>query len=376
MTVLYLTANPNRASSNVPVEGWFRCLRPLGLKPVIVSPRSGTFQAWARAEGVPVYEVAFPLPDVRRPWPYARALWQMRAIAKRHDVKIVHAIEHNVYPFAGDVARTVGRPALVGIHSRIDPGFGSWAFGGRRCPDRLLFLSHGSQAVCRGSVAGVVPEDRWRLLYNGLDVEQIRPDAAAGLAFRQQHHLGAGPLIGAASWLRPGKQLEHLVEVTSRLSDLEFTLLVAGGVAPGEEEYAAAFLQSARDCLGPRLRYLGYLDDLRGFYNALDFSVNTSKEETCSISVMESLACGCPVVGYPSVSVDEQVLPDGGTIVGQDDVGALAAAVRHGLTASEARAAARAGARRRAEAVFDIRPVSLQLWREYGAVMAARGAAA
>ena len=118
------------------------------------------------------------------------------------------------------------------------------------------------------------------------------------------------------------------------------------------------------------------MDDLRGFYNALDFSVNTSKEETCSISVMESLACGCPVVGYPSVSVDEQVLPDGGTIVGQDDVGALAAAVRHGLTASEARAAARAGARRRAEAVFDIRPVSLQLWREYGAVMAARGAAA
>ena len=33
MTVLYLTMNPNRESTTVPTEGWFRLLRGRGLEP-------------------------------------------------------------------------------------------------------------------------------------------------------------------------------------------------------------------------------------------------------------------------------------------------------------------------------------------------------
>ena len=42
LRVLYLTMNPNRASTTVPTEGWFRVLRPRGfddLLPAIVLER-------------------------------------------------------------------------------------------------------------------------------------------------------------------------------------------------------------------------------------------------------------------------------------------------------------------------------------------------
>ena len=37
MRVMYLTINPNRESTTVPTEGWFRVLGPKGLEPVVVS---------------------------------------------------------------------------------------------------------------------------------------------------------------------------------------------------------------------------------------------------------------------------------------------------------------------------------------------------
>jgi glycosyltransferase involved in cell wall biosynthesis len=112
---------------------------------------------------------------------------------------------------------------------------------------------------------------------------------------------------------------------------------------------------------------------LRGFYNALDATINVSKEETCSISVIESLACGCPVIGYPSVSVDEQILPDGGEIVLQDNVGQLANALGRWLADAKALASKRIAARKQAESRFDIQKLSEGLWDEYVAVLAERG---
>lgn len=372
--VLYLTANPNRASSNVPVEGWFDLLGAKGLAPVLVSAKRGAFQDWAVERGIPSYESGLPVPNKWRPWDYLASLWRLRQIVRRHRIELIHAIEQNVFPVAGDLARLCGLPVLVGIHCRIERDFGQWAFGGRRRPARIFFLTKGSQQVCRAAVEGVIPESAWRLLYNGLDITRIRPDEALRRDFRERHNLGTGRLIGAASWLRPGKQIEHLFEMVARQRERDFTLVLAGGVAPGEEQYAQTVLEQGKAQLGDRLRFLGCLSDLAGFYNALDLYVNTSKEETCSISIMESLACGCPVVGYPSVSVDEQVLPSGGEIVAQDDRPALAAAVDRWLAEPTRLVTARDGARSRAEEMFDIRKLSNQLWDEYTAVM--QGAAA
>jgi glycosyltransferase involved in cell wall biosynthesis len=85
--------------------------------------------------------------------------------------------------------------------------------------------------------------------------------------------------------------------------------------------------------------------------------------------VLEALACGCPVVGYPSVSVHEPVLPGGGEIVEQDRIDQLAAALPGWVNDPDRRDACSAGARRRVEDSFDIRKITDQLWTEYGHVV-------
>lgn len=371
MRVLYLTLNPNRASTTVPTEGWFTLLGPRGLAPVLVSSQTGAFQSWAREQGVPSYDLALPFPSRARPLPFLRSLAALYRVGRRHAVQLVHSNEHDVYPLAQYVARLLGVPAITSVHFTMGRGFCEWAFGGARAPARLFFVSRSSLEVCRPALEGIVPESHWRVLRNGVDLQRFTPDPALRLAERARLGLGNDLVLGVACALRPRKQLEHFFQAAARLEG-RVRVVVAGGPVPGDEGYAMRLLASGRSLLGDRLQVLGHLDELRGFYNALDLFVNTSQEEACSISVIESLACGVPVVGYPSRSVDEQILPDGGEIVPQDDEPALAAALVRWRRDPAALAAARSGARRQAERLFDARVLADDLWNQYYAVTAAR----
>ena len=371
MRVLYLTLNPNRASTTVPTEGWLRLLRPRGLEPVLVSSQSGAFQEWVRSQGIPTYDVPLPHPSRRRPFAFGAALASLIRIARRHRVQLVHSNEHDVYPISQYAARVLSLPRVASVHFTMDRPFCTWAFGGGRAPDRLFFVSRSSQETCRPALTGIVPERSWHVLRNGLDLGAFCPDQTRRAEGRQRLGTGSGALIGVACALRPRKQLEHLFRAAARL-DASVHVVVAGGPVPGDEEYAERLLAEGRRLLGERLHLLGHLDELRTFYNALDVFVNTSQEEACSISVIEALACGCPVVGYASRSVDEQILPRAGEIVPQDDDRALADALRRWLGDSHALQLARREARQQAERLFDIRALSDDVYAQDEAVLAER----
>ena len=371
MNVLYLTNNAGRASTTVATRGWLQNLMPRGLHPVVVSPVAGEFQEWVESEGGTFYRLDLPFPSKTKLWPFARSLWALRRIVSRHRIDVIHCNEQDVYPIAGWLARLSRVPVIVSVHFTMDRGFCQWAFGKIHTPDRMLFISRGNVEACRAAVAGIIPETRWLLLPNGLDLRHYRPDEERRRQFRAEHQLTSDDVaIGVACAIRPRKQLEHLFEAVGRDLGVPVRVFVAGSAMPGDEDYARALLDDARAKLGNRLVLLGYLEELRNLLNGLDVFVNTSQEEACSISILESLACGCPVLGYPSKSVDEQVLPQGGEMVPQDDVDRLTQSLRQWVASATELSVRRAGARQRVQESYDIAALSEQLWREYEAMRA------
>ena len=261
-------------------------------------------------------------------------LWKLRRLVKRFGIQVIHSNEQDLYPVAQYLGKLCSLPVVVSVHFTMDRGFCEWAFGGSRNPARIFFVSEGSREACRPGIQGVVPETKWRVLPNGLDLEHFVPDEARRAGFRQEHKLGSSLVIGVACALRPRKQLEHLFRAAAELDVPDLRVVVAGAAVKGDEAYADALLRDARRTLGEKLVYVGHLNELRGFYNALDIFVSTSQEEACSISVLESLACGCRSSLTPASRWTADSLPDGREMVEQDNVPELVGVLRRWLSNS------------------------------------------
>lgn len=368
VNVLYLTINPNRQSTTVPTEGWFRCLSARGLRPVLVSHEIGDFHQWAVAEGHSSYRVPLPHPSKANPLPFLQSLWKLRSIVRKHDIELIHCNEQDCYPIGSYLARVLGLPIVVSVHFTMARGFCEWAFDGWRCPQRMYFVSRRSMDTCAENLHGTVERSRWLVLHNGLDLGRYVPSEQLRREFRNSHGLAECIVVGVACALRPRKQVEHLIEAAANISNPNLRVLLAGGAMLGDEEYGARLVEFGKSKLGPRFQYLGYLDDLRPMCNGLDLFINTSREESFGIAPLEAMACGCPVVGYDSKAVDEVVLPEGGQIVSQDDRQQLTRAISEWIGDGERLATSRELARRQATR-FDIAEISEQLWRDYDSIL-------
>jgi glycosyltransferase involved in cell wall biosynthesis len=281
-------------------------------------------------------------------------------------VQLIHCNEQNIYPIGQYLARILKLPVVVSVHFAMGREFCQWAFGGNRAPDKMFFVSRSNLEACRPNLDGIVAQDRWQVLHNGLNLEQYQLDAQKAFEFRNAYKLHGYRLVGVACAIRERKQIEHLYRAMAGVHVGEpVKVVLAGGEVPGEPPgYANDIVAMGKSLLGDRFVYVGHLEDLRGMLNALDLFVNTSREESFGIAPLEALACGCPVVGYDSKAVDEVVLPDGGEIVEQDNIELLRETLEKWLSDVALLSVARARARRQAER-FDIRTLADQLWDEY-----------
>ncbi len=160
---------------------------------------------------------------------------------------------------------------------------------------------------------------RFRIIPNGIDVEYWSP--AAGHPRE--------PLLACVANLRPVKRHELLVDAAQRLrsAGIPCRLVFAG------EGSLRARLQDAvtRAGLGEVVSFAGSLDrdDVRALLRRASAAVLASAWEGMPVSLLEALACGCPVVA-PAVPGIEGV-------VRHEDTGLLTASTGHALADACAR---------------------------------------
>jgi glycosyltransferase involved in cell wall biosynthesis len=142
------------------------------------------------------------------------------------------------------------------------------------------------------------PQDRMRIVNNGIDTERFRPDPDARKRVRNAWGVpDRSVLVGIAARLDPMKDHETFVKaaagLASRLDDVFFVCV--GG---GSGQYAAR-LRELSDSLGlaERMIWAGQRDNMPSVYNAFDVCVLSSVfGEGFPNSVAEAMACGVPCV--------------------------------------------------------------------------------
>ena len=171
---------------------------------------------------------------------------------------------------------------------------------------------------------GVAPAERFSVVRLGIELDERLETEVPGTDARAR--LGIAPQQFVVGWVgrmtgvkRTDDVLEALLLLRERGIDAVL-LMVGDGPDRDHVEERAADLGIVRHCL-----FLGYQEDVSGWYRAFDALILPSANEGTPVVVIEALAAGCPVVAT-SVGGVPDVVREGidGFLVPPRDTEALA----------------------------------------------------
>jgi glycosyltransferase involved in cell wall biosynthesis len=193
--------------------------------------------------------------------------------------------------------------------------------------EQVLCVSEDLHRRCLG--LGVKPR-RCRLLENGIDTAEFTRRRSVADAKRDLGWPAERLLIGAVGRLSAEKGFDLLIRATAELlrTGLDAGLVIAGA---GGQQAELQRLSSELGC-DDRVRLLGYRQDPRDLYEALDLFALSSLREGLPNVVLEALAMQVPVVATRVAGVP-RLIRDGenGLLVEPGSVEQLTAGLRRGL---------------------------------------------
>lgn len=146
------------------------------------------------------------------------------------------------------------------------------------------------------------------VVYNGLDRATTLVDCeAARREFRAAHALREDQTVLLFSARNYGlKGLEPLLEALARVAPSRPNVVLA---ACGSRRDGAFRRQAARLGIAERVRFLGFVDDVRAAYAGCDAFVFPTFYDPCSLVVPEAMSFGLPVVTTRTNGAAELVTP-------------------------------------------------------------------
>ncbi|MGO9505340.1 MAG: glycosyltransferase [Streptosporangiaceae bacterium] len=161
-----------------------------------------------------------------------------------------------------------------------------------------------------------------RVISNGVEARMSAPAGAPELLARRYGLPRDQPVILSVGRLSPEKRLDVLIDAAARLTRPAHVAI--GGTGPQESALRAGVRQRG---LTGRISFLGFVPDadLPGLYRAADVFAIASEAELQSLTTMDAMASGLPVVAAGACALTELVSHDrSGYLFAPGDAAAMA----------------------------------------------------
>lgn len=169
----------------------------------------------------------------------------------------------------------------------------------------------------RASASPILRGKKHCVVLNGIDTEIFHPyDSESSSDLKKELNIVSGPVVFHATALFSDdpnhiKGGYYIIELAKRLPNIKF---VVAGAYKGEMN------------LPGNIILLGKVSDkekLARLYSMADLSVITSKKETFSMIVAESMCCGTPIIGFNAGAPETIAIPQFSAFTKHGDLDAL-----------------------------------------------------
>jgi len=283
--------------------------------------------------GVEVYPFVIPgevqfCRDIRR-------TMMISSVIKEYKADVVHCHGYK----AGVVGRLAGMlagcPRVYTVHNFILPmamPAKRWVLGKVECvlsryTQGIITVSHALKEElvqnCR------IPAGKIHVVHNGIPFYNSLNTGDTDFDHNLRRRLNIETdtiLVGTVARLIPSKGIDYLLDaiplVINHIKNVHFVVMGSG---PHEQKLVRKALQLG---IQDNITFLGYVNDIRNYINALDIFVLPSLSEGLGISVIEAMAAGKPVIATRVGGIPEIVNhDDNGYLVPPSDARELAMAI-------------------------------------------------
>lgn len=277
----------------------------------LAGPEKGPFANEARKLNVPLCSMSFS--GLRHPWKLIVNTRKLVRIVKSEHIDLIHgnAPQSNIPSgFAGRITR---KPVVWHARVLLEPPMFDWERRFAWVPSIIICNSEAIRDRFR-TVGNY--DERTTTVLNGVDTKAFFPGSADGSACRKELGISsAEPVVGCFDRLDPIKDHEVVLKACKHIfTQLGAGVLVVAGVAFEKSDQRLQELKAFVSRLGivERVRFLGFVDDIRPYMAACDVVLHASRSEGCSRVLCEAQAMGRPVVAS-RVGGNPEVVQDGVT---------------------------------------------------------------
>ncbi|MFT5809009.1 MAG: glycosyltransferase involved in cell wall biosynthesis [Moritella dasanensis] len=232
---------------------------------------------------------------------------QLRKVLTTLDTDIIHT--HHIGPLLYSVMATLRLTNIQHIHTEHD----AWHLLDHKqlqMTKLMLRLNH----ITLVADADTVGKQLSRVLgssvnpitiLNGIDTEKFSPS----LSHPRYKYNTRVFKIGCAARLVTEKSLDILIKAIADIPNVQLSI---AGDGP-EKQYLTKLVQELD--LSTKVTFMGYTDDMVGFYHQLDLFVLTSSNEGLPLSILEAQSCNVPVLCSDVGGVHEGVCKHTGHLI-------------------------------------------------------------
>lgn len=282
------------------------------ITPLLLAPEEGPILETGRGKNIPSSVLNFGLINtIRRPFSFSKGIGVLKSLfsaaltlknySQDTKISIVHSNGLKAH-MINVVCRRMGGPKAI-IHIRDIPYTKAeklvWHIMYALC-DHMILVS----AACWPKQS--LPK-KCIVIHNGIVPSQIDRCAPSKI---NKHEL----VLGFIGRIHPAKGLHLLIDwmAQARKKGYNIKLSIRGAYAEETPEYSLQISETIKSMnLNEHIEFLGYIDDPKKVYEHLDIVVVPSEiPDPLPRSVMEAMARGFIVFGYPSGGILDMIDDD------------------------------------------------------------------
>jgi len=310
-TILFLNKIAEFGGAEFSLLHLVQGIQKYGFHPIVVLGAKGPLHKRLEELNLRVYIYPLDFPHLQNPIPFLKSVFFLSHVIKTEKVRLIHSntLWDNQY---GVIAAKLARIPHV-LHVR--------GFSENKASWKSMYNA-GSLAICNSEHTKNIFlkysrfKKKIEVVYNAVDTEKFSPDLERRSEMRLCYGFGDDDFVlGMAGRLAEEKgHLWLLKAILPMLNkNLNYKILIAGDakIHPDTEypEQISSYIQ--QNGLDGHVILTGFVEDMNGFYNAIDLFLLPSFREPFGRVLIEAMATETPVIassvgGVPEV-VDHEI---------------------------------------------------------------------